>query len=68
MIDVPRPAEMRLIRRLRALTSGVYLCTILVDSNGVYTISFIGNGKLEKIRKTGEDIETVEPVSRPLEQ
>jgi len=66
--DTPSIAEMRLLRRLRTLTSGAHLCIINVDTVGTFAISFIGNGKLEKIRRVGEVIETATPSHPSQEQ
>lgn len=57
MTDAPKPAEMRLLRRVRSLTNGAHLCIIVVDVNGICNIAFIGNGKIERVRRLSDEIE-----------
>lgn len=58
MTETIKPAEMRLLRRLRTLPSGANLCIIEIDAGGVYTISVIGSGKLEKIRRFTDNLDS----------
>ena len=60
--DAPKPAEMRLLRRVRSLTNGAHLCIIVIDVNGICTIAFIGNGKIEKVRRMTDEIERENPA------
>ena len=44
-------AEIRLIRRLRTLRSGIHLCIIHADGNGVFGLTLMDSGKLERLRR-----------------
>jgi len=44
--------EMKLIRRIRSLHSGAHLAIIQIDGNGVSSLSLLGTGSVEKLRKT----------------
>ena len=61
-MDDPSQPEMRVLRRIRSLQSGVYLCIIQIDSNGITSLSIIGNAKLEKVRKFTDIIEPENPA------
>ena len=62
MSDDPSTPEMRVLRRIRSLQSGVHLCIIQIDSNGITSLSIIGNAKLEKVRKFTDTIEPETPT------
>ena len=44
--------EMKLIRRIRSLHSGVHLAIIQTDGNGVAALSLLGTGSIEKLSRT----------------
>lgn len=47
----PSIEEERLIRRLRTLTSGTHSLIIVIDGSGLISLSVLGKGKPEKLRK-----------------
>jgi hypothetical protein len=49
--------EMRLLQRLRTLQSGAHLVIIQTDGAGLYALTVLDSGKLERLRKTGEQAE-----------
>ena len=59
--DLPSLPELRLLRRLRTLQNGMHLCIIHVDVNGIASLSIIGNGKLEKVRRIADIIDRDKP-------
>lgn len=60
--DGPSQPEMRLLRRLRTLHNGVHLCIIQIDASGVYSVSIVGSGKAEKVRRLTDEIGRGEPA------
>lgn len=44
--------EMKLLRRLRQLQAGAHLVIIQTDGGGVYSLTLLESGKVEKLRKT----------------
>lgn len=49
-----KPPEMRLIRRLRQLQSGVHMVIIQVDEQGLLSLRLMESGKVERLRKTAD--------------
>lgn len=43
--------EMKLIRRLRALQSGAHLVIIHADGDGIYGVTVLESGKVERLRR-----------------
>jgi hypothetical protein len=43
--------ELKLLRRLRTLRSGVHLCIIHADGSGVFGLTLLDGGKLERLRR-----------------
>lgn len=61
MSDAPTQPEMRIIRRLRTLRNGAYMCIITVDTDGLASLTIIGNGKIENIRQKADHTEADNP-------
>ncbi len=48
------PDEMRLLRRLRQLHTGVHLVIISTDGSGLRSLTVIGSGKAERLQKPSD--------------
>ena len=49
-----KPEELRIIRRLRTLQSGVHMVIIQVDAQGLLNMTLLESGKLERLRKDAD--------------
>jgi hypothetical protein len=53
-LEAVKPPEMRLIRRLRQLHSGVHMVIIQVDEKGLLSLRLMESGKVEHLRKIAD--------------